>query len=55
MRRLITGAALATLIAAAAFSQPAAARTADQATCQSWQNDNCSWHGYPLWQWEVGG
>jgi hypothetical protein len=55
MRKLITGAALATLIAAAAFSQPAAARTADQATCQSRQSDNCSWHGYPLWQWEVGG
>jgi uncharacterized membrane protein len=51
VRKLIIAVALATLIAAPAS---AAARTADQVTCQSWQNDNCYWQGYPLWQWYVG-
>jgi hypothetical protein len=61
MKTLITALALAALIAAPSFTQPAAARKAgsDAAgahkagrdACQSGQNDKCYWRGYPLWQW----
>jgi uncharacterized membrane protein len=53
MKSLITALALATLVAASAFSQSAAAaaRKTDRDACQSGQNDNCYWRGYPLWQW----
>ena len=53
MKTLITALALATLIAVPAFSQSAAAaaRKTDRDTCQSGQNDNCCYRGYPLWQW----
>jgi hypothetical protein len=64
MKTLITALALATLIAAPSFTQPAAAarkaggdaaavpaRKAGRDACQSGQNDNCYYRGYPLWQW----
>jgi hypothetical protein len=63
MKTLITALALAALIAVPSFTQPAAARKAggDAAAvparkagrdaCQSGQNDNCYYRGYPLWQW----
>ena len=53
MKTLITALALATLIAAPAFSQSAAAAASNTGrdTCQSQQNENCYWRGYPLWQW----
>ena len=52
MKALITALALATLIAAPSFTQPAAAaRKAGRDACQSGQNDNCYYRGYPLWQW----
>jgi hypothetical protein len=53
MKTLIAALALAAFVAAPAFSQSAAAaaRKTDRDTCQSGQNDNCYWHGYPLWQW----
>ena len=53
MKTLITALALVMLVAAPAFSQSAAAavRKTDRDVCQSGQNDNCYWHGYPLWQW----
>jgi hypothetical protein len=64
MKTLITALALAAIIAAPSFTQPAAAAaiarkaTADAAAhkagrdvCQSGQNDKCYWRGYPLWQW----
>jgi hypothetical protein len=53
MKTLITALALAAVIAAPSFNQPAAAaaRKAARDTCQSAQNDQCYWRGYPLWQW----
>ena len=63
MKRLIAALALASLIAVPAFTQPvaaaahkaggdaAAARKAGRDACQSGQNDQCYWRGYPLWQW----
>jgi hypothetical protein len=53
MKTLITALTLAALIAAPTFTQPAAAaaRKAPRDTCQSGQNENCYYRGYPLWQW----
>jgi hypothetical protein len=64
MKTFITALALAALIAAPSFNQPAAAaarkagrdaaaaaRKAPRDACQSGQNDNCYYRGYPLWQW----
>jgi hypothetical protein len=53
MKTLITALALAVLIAAPAFSQSAAAaaRKIGRDACQSQQNDQCYYLGYPLWQW----
>jgi hypothetical protein len=51
MKTLITTLALAALVAAPSFTAAAAAGKADRVSCQSEQNDNCDWHGYPLWQW----
>src|SRR2546430_16328978 len=63
MKTLITALALAAIIAAPSFTQPAAAAaiarkaTADAAAhkagrdvCQSGQNDKCYWRGDPPWQ-----
>ena len=42
---------LATALALAVIvSAEAAARKHDRDTCQSQQNDNCYYRGYPLWQ-----
>jgi hypothetical protein len=56
MKSLITALALAVLVAFPSFSPPAAAaaRKADRDACQSAQNDNCYYRGYPLWQWYSG-
>jgi hypothetical protein len=55
MKTLITALALAAIIAAPSFTQPAAAAAAahkaGRDVCQSGQNDKCYWRGYPLWQW----
>jgi hypothetical protein len=64
MKMLITALALTFLVAVPTFTQPvaAAARKAGGAdaaaahkagldACQSGQNDQCYWRGYPLWQW----
>jgi hypothetical protein len=53
MKTLITALAVAVLVAAPSFTPPAAAaaREADRDACQSGQNDNCYYRGYPLWQW----
>ena len=52
MKMLVTGLALALLIAPAlSQSAEAAARKLDRDSCQSQQNENCYYHGYPLWQW----
>src|SRR5207245_9794917 len=66
MKTLITALALAAIIAAPSFTQPAAAAaiarkaTADAAAhkagrdvCQSGQNDKCYWRAYPLWPWHM--
>ena len=53
MKTLITALALAVLVAAPAFARsatPAAHKTGRDA-CQSLQNDQCYYRGYPLWQW----
>jgi hypothetical protein len=53
MKTLITALALAVLVAAPAFARsatPAAHKTGRDA-CQSQQNDQCYYRGYPLWQW----
>jgi hypothetical protein len=49
MKTLITALALATLMAVPAFSQSVCKTSRD--ACQSGQNDNCCYRGYPLWQW----
>jgi hypothetical protein len=62
MKTLITALALAVIIAAPGFTEPAAARAVAHKTepsagkverenCLSWQNEKCYWRGYPLWQW----
>jgi hypothetical protein len=53
MKTLITALALAMLVAAPAFSQSAAAAAhkTGRDACQSQQNDQCYYLGYPLWQW----
>jgi hypothetical protein len=53
MKTLIAALAVAVLVAAPSFTPPAAAaaRKADRDACQSGQNDNCYYRGYPLWQW----
>jgi len=53
MKTLFTALALATLVAAPAFTHSAAAavRKTDRDVCQSGQSDNCYYQGYPLWQW----
>jgi hypothetical protein len=64
MKTLMTALAVAGLITAPFFTQPAAAarkadgaaatvvaRKASRDACQSGQNDNCYYRGYPLWQW----
>ena len=51
MKTLITALTLAALVAGPSFTQPAAAAVSKADACQSGQNDNCYWHGYPLWQW----
>ncbi len=52
MKTLVTAPALALLIAPALNqSGEAAARKRDRDSCQSQQNENCYYHGYPLWQW----
>jgi hypothetical protein len=53
MKTLITALALAMLVAAPEFSQSAvaAARKTGRDACQSQQNDQCYYRGYPLWQW----
>src|SRR5262245_3212494 len=54
VRMFITALAVATLIAAPAFIQPAAARKADRDTCQSGWVERGYWRGCPLWQWYSG-
>jgi hypothetical protein len=62
MKTLITALALAIVIAAPGFTEPADARPAagkaepaagkaDGDSCLSGQNEKCYWRGYPLWQW----
>jgi hypothetical protein len=62
MKALITALALAIVIAAPGFTEPAIARPAarkaepaagkaDRDNCPSGQNEKCYWRGYPLWQW----
>jgi hypothetical protein len=64
MKTLIAALAFASLIAAPTFTRPvaaaarkagggdaAAALKAGRDACQSGQNDQCYWRGYPLWQW----
>src|SRR5213080_3093350 len=52
MKTLVTAPALALLIAPALNqSGEAAARKRDRDSCQSQQNENCYYRGYPLWQW----
>jgi hypothetical protein len=51
MNTLATALALALVIVPAlSQSVEAAARKHDRDTCQSQQNDNCYYRGYPLWQ-----
>ena len=52
MKTFITALALALVIAPAlSQSAEAAARKLDRDSCQSQQNENCYYRGYPLWQW----
>jgi hypothetical protein len=51
MKTLIAALALATLVAAPAFTQSAAATSARRDTSQSGQNSNGYYRGYPLEDW----
>jgi hypothetical protein len=48
MKTLVTALALA-LVIAPALSQSAEAAARKRDSCQSQQNENCYYRGYPLW------